>query len=157
MHASLSASPGKTSVEARNAAGSRTDAARNASEIAAQPHKAHTAPICRGRASTTEAANPIAYVNGLEPPIHVFHGTFDRLLPPGQSEALYEALQAAGSEASFTLVDGAGHSVDDIIDAEVFTVRKVNRGGHERVGQRPAPTWDTVEHLLHVALSRARR
>jgi acetyl esterase/lipase len=106
---------------------------------------------------TTEAANPIAYVNGLEPPIHVFHGTFDRLLPPGQSEALYEALQAAGSEASFTLVDDAGHSVDDIIGAEVFTVRKVNRGGHERVGQRPAPTWDTVDNLLHVALSRARR
>lgn len=25
----------------------------------------------------TEAANPITYVNGLEPPIHVFHGTFD--------------------------------------------------------------------------------
>jgi hypothetical protein len=25
----------------------------------------------------TEAANPITYVNGREPPIHVFHGTFD--------------------------------------------------------------------------------
>lgn len=105
----------------------------------------------------TEAANPITYVNGLEPPIHVFHGTFDPLLPPGQSEALYEALKAAGGEASFTLVDGAGHSVNDIIGAESFTVRNVNPGGEERVDQMPAPTWDTVEQFLHVALSRARR
>jgi acetyl esterase/lipase len=105
----------------------------------------------------TEAANPITYVNGLEPPIHVFHGTFDPLLPPGQSQVLYEALRDAGSVASFTLVDGAGHSVDDIIGAESFTVRTVNRGCHERVGQRPAPTWDTIERFLHVALRRARR
>jgi acetyl esterase/lipase len=105
----------------------------------------------------TEAANPISYLNGLEPPIHVFHGTFDPLLPPGQSEALYEALRAAGTEASFTLVDGARHSVDDIIGAESFTVRSVNPGGQERVDRMPAPTWDTIENLLHVALSRARR
>ena len=104
----------------------------------------------------TEAANPITYVNGLEPPIHVFHGTFDPLLPPGQSEALYEALKAAGGQSSFTLVDGAGHSVADIIGAESFTVRSVNPGGRERVDQQPAPTWDAIEHFLHVALSRAR-
>lgn len=80
-----------------------------------------------------------------------------RPLPsPGQSEALYEALQAAGVEASFTLVDSAGHSVDDIIGAESFTVRNVNPGGQERVDQKPAPTWDTVEQFLHVAPSRAR-
>jgi acetyl esterase/lipase len=104
----------------------------------------------------TEAANPITYVNGLEPPIHVFHGTFDPLLPPGQSEALYEALKAAGSESSFTLVNGAGHSVDDIIGAEDFTVRTVNPGGQERVEGTPAPTWEAVELFFHVALSRAR-
>jgi acetyl esterase/lipase len=104
----------------------------------------------------TEAANPLTYVNGLEPPMHVFHGTFDPLLPPGQSEVLFEALRDTGGEASFTLVDGAGHSVDDIIDAESFTVRTVNHGGTERVHQRPAPTWDAIEHFLHVSLSRAR-
>lgn len=105
----------------------------------------------------TEAANPIAYVNRREPPVHVFHGTFDPLLPPGQSEALYQALKAARNEVSFTLVDGAGHSVDEIIGAESFTVRTVTRGGRERVGRRPAPTWDAIEHFLHVALSRSRR
>lgn len=105
----------------------------------------------------TEAANPIVYVSRRDPPIHVFHGTFDPLLPPDQSEALYESFKAVGNEASFTLVDGAGHSVDDIIDAESFTVRRVNRGGRERVGHRPAPTWGAIDHFLHVALSRARR
>jgi acetyl esterase/lipase len=103
-----------------------------------------------------QAANPITYVNGREPPISVFHGTFDPLLPPGQSEGLYLALKAAGTEASFTLVDGAGHSVDDIIGAESYTVRKVNRGGRERVSQHPAPTWDSVERFLSSALNRAR-
>jgi acetyl esterase/lipase len=105
----------------------------------------------------TEAANPLTYVNGREPPVHVFHGTFDPLLPPGQSQVLYEALRDAGTEAAFTLVDGAGHSVDDIIDAESFTVRDVNRGGRERVDRTPAPTWDSIEHFLHVALRRTRR
>lgn len=103
----------------------------------------------------TEAANPLTYVNGREPPIHLFHGTFDPLLPPGQSEVLYEALRAAGRDASFTLVDGAGHSVDDIIDAESFTVRRTHRG-REHVSHRPAPTWDTIDHLLRVALGRPR-
>jgi acetyl esterase/lipase len=103
------------------------------------------------------AANPITYVNGREPPIHVFHGTSDPLLPPGQSEALYDALRAARNRVSFTLVDGAGHSVDDIIDAESFTVRTAKPQGREHVGRRPAPTWDSIEHFLHVALSRARR
>lgn len=104
----------------------------------------------------TEAANPLTYVNGREPPIHVFHGTFDPLLPPGQSEVLYEALKAAGRDASFTLVDGAGHSVDDIIDAESFTVRRTHRG-REHVSHRPAPTWDTIDRLLRVALGRPGR
>jgi acetyl esterase/lipase len=103
----------------------------------------------------TQAANPITYVNGREPPIHVFHGTFDPLLPPGQSEALYEALKAARNKASFTLVDGAGHSVDDIIDADSFTVRATTPGGREHVGRRPAPTWDAIDHFLHAALRRS--
>jgi len=66
-------------------------------------------------------------------------------------------VQAAGTEASFTLVDGAGHSVDDIIGAESFTVRSVNPGEQARVDQMPTPTWDSVEHFLHVSLSRGRR
>jgi acetyl esterase/lipase len=104
----------------------------------------------------TEAANPITYVRGREVPIHVFHGTFDPLLPPGQSEVLYEALRDAGNEARFTLVDGAGHSVDDIIDAESYTVRDAGRGGRERVGRRPPPTWDSIERFLDAALRRGR-
>lgn len=106
--------------------------------------------------AAAEAANPLNYGNGSEPPVHVFHGTFDPLIPPGQSQVLYESLRDAGTEASFTLVDGAGHSMDDIVDAESFTVWSVNRGGHERVGHKPAPTWDAIEHFLHVSLSRAR-
>ena len=103
----------------------------------------------------TQAANPISYVDGPETRIHVFHGTADPLVPPNQSMLLYEALKSAGNEVSFTLVDGAGHSVDDIIGADVFTVSSVNRRGREHVDQSPAPTWKAVEHFIDMAFRRA--
>ena len=101
-------------------------------------------------------ANPITYVDGDEPAMRIFHGTADPLLPPDQSVRLYEALVAAGDEATLTIVDGAGHSVPQIIDADGYTVRTVNRGGREDVGRTPAPTWDEIDRFLHVALNRAR-
>lgn len=52
--------------------------------------------------AAAEAANPLNYGNGSEPPVHVFHGTFDPLIPPGQSQVLYESLRDAGTEASFS-------------------------------------------------------
>ena len=69
---------------------------------------------------------------------------------------LYEALTAAGHEATFISVPAAGHSVNQIIGADDFTVLRTNRGGQEEVTTEPAPTWENVEHFIHVALSRAR-
>lgn len=112
-----------------------------------------------------KAADPITYVGGDEPPMMVFHGTVDPLVPNGQSVLLYNALATAGNEVVFTSVDGAGHSVsvpdpflgNPIIGADEFTVYATNPGGHETVGDSPAPTWENIEHFIHVALSRARR
>jgi acetyl esterase/lipase len=104
----------------------------------------------------TRAANPITYVDGDEVPMLILHGESDPLVPNGQSVLLYDALRQAGNEATFISVPAAGHSVDDIIGAEDFTVFHTNRGGQENVGTEPAPTWENVEHFLHVALSRAR-
>jgi acetyl esterase/lipase len=106
--------------------------------------------------SSTQAANPITYVEGDEVPMLILHGESDPLVPNGQSVLLYEALTGAGNGATFISVPAAGHSVDQIIGAEDFTVFRTNRGGQEQVTTEPAPTWENVEHFIHVALSRAR-
>jgi acetyl esterase/lipase len=106
--------------------------------------------------SSTQAANPITYVEGDEVPMLILHGESDPLVPNGQSVLLYEALTGAGNDATFISVPAAGHSVDQIIGADDFTVFRTNRGGQEEVTTEPAPTWENVEHFIHVALRRAR-
>ena len=46
--------------------------------------------------------------------------------------------------------------VGDIIDAEAATTWHTNRGGHVTVVEGTGPSWDDIEHFLHVNLSRAR-
>lgn len=104
----------------------------------------------------TEAADPSSYIDGAEVPLWVLHGLSDPLLPYNQSQLLYQATTAAGNEARFTLVVGAGHSVPQVIGAEAATTRSTNRGGHEKVVEGAAPTWDDIERFLHRHLSRAR-
>ncbi|MGY1711736.1 alpha/beta fold hydrolase [Geodermatophilus sp. SYSU D00758] len=104
----------------------------------------------------TEAADPSSYIEGTEIPVWVLHGLSDPLLPYNQSRLVYETTTAAGNEARFTLVPGAGHSVDDIIGAATSTTWSTHRGGHESVVEGAAPTWDDIEQFLHENLSRAR-
>jgi acetyl esterase/lipase len=106
--------------------------------------------------AAARAANPITYVEGDEVSTLLLHGFVDPLVPHGQSELLYEALAAAGNEVMFISVDEAGHSPDQIRAGEDFTVFHANRGGHETIGDTPAPTWETIEQFIHVALSRER-
>lgn len=58
-------------------------------------------------------SNPITYIDGSEPPVLILHGTADGDVPLRQSERLYEALTAAGSDAELVVVDGAGHGTHD--------------------------------------------
>lgn len=109
---------------------------------------------CRAR---TRTASPIAYVDGSEVPTLLLHGESDPLVPNGQSRVLYDALAAARNEVMFISVAGAGHSTDEIRAGTDFTVRHTNRGGQETVTHDLAPTWENIEHFIHVALSRARR
>jgi acetyl esterase/lipase len=107
---------------------------------------------CQAR---TRAANPITYVEGSEAPTLLLHGFVDPLVPHGQSELLYDALAAAGNEVIFISVAGAGHSPQQIRDGEEFTVFHTDRGGRETIKDRPAPTWRTIEHFIHVWLKSA--
>ncbi len=105
----------------------------------------------------TEEADPSSYIDGSEIPIWVLHGLADPLLPFNQSQLVYDTTTVEGNEARFTIVPSAGHSVDDIIDAEAATTWSTNRGGQETVVEGTGPSWDDIDQFLHVNLSRARR
>lgn len=57
----------------------------------------------------TEAANPIAYIGKNSAPMLLMHGTADRVVSPGQTDLLYQALKAKGVPAERYEIPGAAH------------------------------------------------
>jgi len=55
-------------------------------------------------------ASPITYVTSSCPPFLIMHGDRDTLVPPSQSQELYDALRAKNVDATFKIVAGAGHA-----------------------------------------------
>ncbi|MGB7328817.1 MAG: alpha/beta hydrolase [Rubripirellula sp.] len=53
--------------------------------------------------------NPITYIDKADPPFLIIHGTADKTVPVNQSEAMHEALRAAGVTSKIHLIEGAGH------------------------------------------------
>ena len=54
-------------------------------------------------------ANPATYARASAPPFLIMHGLADAVVPPQQSELLYEALAAHGNAATLALISGLGH------------------------------------------------
>jgi acetyl esterase/lipase len=54
-------------------------------------------------------ASPITYVSAGDPPFLILHGTADPVVPPQQSQLLYDALRAAAVPAQLNFIDGAKH------------------------------------------------
>lgn len=54
-------------------------------------------------------ASAVTYLGKDTPPFLILHGTDDPLAPVAQSDRLYEALQACGADATYLLLEGAGH------------------------------------------------
>ncbi|SEL65640.1 Acetyl esterase/lipase [Blastococcus sp. DSM 46786] len=105
----------------------------------------------------TEAADPSSYIEGDEIPIWVLHGLADALLPYNQSQLVYDTTTAAGNEARFTLVPGAGHSVDEVLGARESTTWLTNAFGRERVVHRASPTWHDIDRFLRLGFAQAER
>jgi hypothetical protein len=63
----------------------------------------------REKADLARLANPITYVDPQDPPVFIGHGEKDAMVPIGQSEILYEALNEAGVPATFVRVKNAKH------------------------------------------------
>ena len=62
---------------------------------------------CPERART---ADPIAYIRGGEPPFAIYHGLFDCIVPPIQSQMLYDTLRAFGDSATVEFIPHIQHS-----------------------------------------------
>jgi acetyl esterase/lipase len=54
-------------------------------------------------------ANPLTYIHADAPPFLIFHGSKDRLISPGQTLMLHNALLAAGARSTRYVLDGADH------------------------------------------------
>jgi len=56
-------------------------------------------------------ASPVTYAAAGAPPFLIVQGTDDKLVPPSQSQELYDRLKAAGDDATLLLVKNAGHGL----------------------------------------------
>jgi hypothetical protein len=65
------------------------------------------------------AASPIQYVSSDEPPFLIHHGTNDCTVPPLQSQALHDTLDAADVDVSLTFLEGAGHGGPEFASASI--------------------------------------
>jgi acetyl esterase/lipase len=63
------------------------------------------------RATRLLDVSPIHWVDAHDPPFLIIHGTEDRVVPISQSDALHEALVAAGTASELVRVEGAGHGI----------------------------------------------
>lgn len=61
------------------------------------------------RLGEARAASPALGVASVAPPFLIMHGLEDALIPATQSELLFEALAAAGHDATLYLIEGFGH------------------------------------------------
>jgi acetyl esterase/lipase len=102
-----------------------------------------------------QAANPVRYITGKEPPIMILHGELDQKVPHNQSELLYEALKEACDEAVFVSLPKAGHGEGKAFltrDAirEGTIIRSTSAEGCKVTNPTPfTPTWRTVIEFLN--------
>ena len=63
-------------------------------------------------------ANPITYIGPDTPPFLIVHGDQDYTVLLNQSQYLYRALRVAGVDATFHIVEGAGHGFQGVTEAQ---------------------------------------
>ena len=62
------------------------------------------------------AISPVTYVDPNDPPLIVFHGSKDNVVPHCQGIELYEACDKAGLVTDLNIVEGAGHGINLFVD-----------------------------------------
>ncbi len=64
-------------------------------------------------------ASPSSYVSAKACPILIMHGDADKTVPIAQSESFGKSLQEAGADATFVVVQGAGHGAGQFNSPEI--------------------------------------
>lgn len=67
--------------------------------------------------------NPITYVDNSDPAFLIIHGTADPVVPLNQSQAMHQALQAAGVKTTLRTIKGAGHGGKGFSTAEILKLQ----------------------------------
>lgn len=73
------------------------------------PEEALIGVPMQGNEDRYDAINPITYIDPKDPPIIIFHGTADNVVPPCQAPEFYDALRARGVKTDLNMVEGGGH------------------------------------------------
>ena len=65
----------------------------------------------KGNEEAFKALNATTYIDSSDPPVIIFHGTADNVVPHCQGVHFYELLDKAGVDTELYLVDGGGHGM----------------------------------------------
>ncbi len=71
-----------------------------------------------------KSASPITYLSKDDPPLLIFHGDEDRVVPLDQSKQMHKQYQDAGLESSLHIIEGAGHGGPQFSDSTRYTLVK---------------------------------
>lgn len=71
---------------------------------------------CTAALQSYQDASPIRHVSTGDPPVFIYHGGFDTLVPIDQAERYKAALDAAGVTTEFFVIRGHGHITAFLVD-----------------------------------------
>jgi len=75
-------------------------------------------------AELLKSASPLTYLTKDDPPLLIFHGDKDPLVPLSQSEYLHKRYQEAGLESTLHVIKGAGHGGPQFNDDSCYALVK---------------------------------
>jgi len=71
-----------------------------------------------------KSASPVTYLTKDDPPLLIFHGDKDQLVPLSQSEHVHNLYQEMGLESSLHIIEGAGHGGPQFSDPTRYELAK---------------------------------
>ena len=83
-------------------------------------------------ADKVNRANPITYITGNSPPFLIVHGEKDAVVPPDQSQILYDALLKTNIEAELQIIPEAIHGFNGISAEQLDQIKQMVIGFFNR-------------------------
>jgi dipeptidyl aminopeptidase/acylaminoacyl peptidase len=71
-----------------------------------------------------KSVSPVTHLTKDDPPVLIFHGDKDQLVPLRQSEHLHKRYEESGLESSLHVIEGAGHGGPQFSDSARYELVK---------------------------------